>query len=286
MPFQKSKYWLHIIVLIALISCEKEVSDVKLPEFKQKMVINSFISPINTVSNIDITSNRRIYGELGIIETLGNLTAFISDNTREIPLEQISSGFRFKRKDMPIKEGKTYKLRVISDKGISAEASCTVPLYRNLKIETDTFRTVYKDTYDIFHSYLKMNVSFTDYPGEDNYYRLYCEQDIYKFSEGIFYNISYFGFKNELFNDKGKNGEKSLITSINIRDINDLDSSYIKVYILNTSKSYYDYQMSLKNYSGNKDDPFAENSPVYTNVTGGLGIFAAYNVDSLIFRLK
>jgi hypothetical protein len=63
------------------------------------------------------------------------------------------------------------------------------------------------------------------------------------------------------------------------------DSAFLKVYLLNTDKSYYDYHRSLGNYDSG-DDPFTEPSPVFSNVNGGLGIFAAYTVDSLIFRLK
>ena len=272
--------------MIALISCEEDVKNFRLPEFEQKLVISSFISPIDTVSYIYISSNRRIYGELNRNESLGNLTAYISDNTREIPLDTSRYGFKLQHDDMLIEEGKTYNLRVISDKGLAAEASCTVPLNRNLKLEADTSRTVYSSSpYENF-SVLKMNISFTDFPGEDNYYRLYCEQETYKFSpKPINYTTSFSGFTNEFFNDNGNKGEKSLITSININDIKNIDSSFFRIYIFNTDKAYYDYHISLKNYNGG-EDPFTEASPIYSNVTGGLGIFAAYTVDSLVFRLK
>jgi hypothetical protein len=169
---------------------------------------------------------------------------------------------------------------------MTAEASCTVPLNRNLKLEADTLRADYINPYGPVYSNFLIRIFFTDFPGEDNYYRLYCEQETYKFSpKPINYTTRFSGFTNEFFSDNGKKGEKSLITSININDIKNIDSSFFRIYIFNTDKAYYDYHISLKNYNSG-EDPFTEASPIYSNVTGGLGIFAAYTVDSLVFRLK
>lgn len=296
MSSQKSKYWILVIVLVTLISCEKEVKNGIMPEFKQKLVISSFISPQDTVSYVNVDSNRRIYGELNIKETLGNLTAYLSDGTKEIPLINISSGFIFRPGDMSIEEGKTYNLKVKSDKGLAAESSCKVPLNRTLEIKVDTFSVAatYPDRYT--GTNLMASISIKDYPGEDNYYRLYIEQEIYRTYLGQSWNSNYkfTGLKNEFFTDKGSDGKNieiasigisSIITIVNFNSIIPIDSSFFKVLILNTNKEYYDYHESIKKYSGG-DDPFTEVSPVYTNISGGLGIFAAYTVDSLIFRLK
>jgi hypothetical protein len=286
MNLQKSKYCIFILVLTLLISCEKEVKNGNIPEFEQKLVVSSFISPGDAVSYIAVSSNRRIYGELGIIETLGDLTGYLSDDTGEIPLERTTSGFKFRPEDMKIEAGKTYKLRVISSKGLTAEASCSVPLNRNLELTIDTLRVTatYPDRYT--GTSLMAKISITDYPGEDNYYRLYCKQEVYKRKNKLLaYTRQYTGFKNEFFSDKEMDGKNIEITSLGLNYVSVLDSSVYRIYIFNTTKAYYDYHISINNYSGG-DDPFTEVSPVYTNITGGLGIFAAYTVDSLIFRLK
>jgi hypothetical protein len=87
------------------------------------------------------------------------------------------------------------------------------------------------------------------------------------------------------FNDKGMDGlrAKVSIEGIGLSDMT--DSCFLKIYLLNTDKAYYDYQKSLEKYNSG-EDPFTEPSPVYSNISGGLGIFAAYTVDSLIYRLK
>lgn len=272
--------------LIICTSCEKDVDNVRYPEFNQKLIIAGFISPNNRHHYISVTSNRKIYGDLSTNETLGNLTATLSDNTREISLDTTKSGFVFRPSDLPIVEGKTYTLKVRSDKGLFAEAYCTVPLNRSFALEIDTFRRVVDDPFNNKYSSFMSNFYFTDIQGEDNYYRLYCEQISYNSSYQISPSANRFmGYENEYFNDKGRDGKRSLITTINIEETEAVDSSFLKVYLLNTDKVYFDYHKSLKNYSGG-DDPFTEASPIYSNIKGGLGIFAAYTVDSLIFRLK
>jgi hypothetical protein len=55
-------------------------------------------------------------------------------------------------------------------------------------------------------------------------------------------------------------------------------------YLFNTDEPYYRYHQSLRN--SNNDNPFAEPAPVYSNITGGLGVFAAYNQSVITLQLK
>jgi hypothetical protein len=284
MALRKSKYWIFILILIAVVSCEEEVKDGVLPEFKQKLVVSSFISPSDTVSYITVSSNRRIYGELGLGETLGNLSGFVSDNTKEIPLIRTTSGFKFRNEDMQITEGKTYHIKIISDKGLTAESSCTVPISRRIELKVDTFTIIQTDPLGYLGNRFMAKVSITDYPGEEDFYRLYCEQDIYYRTDNLSWIIPYHGFENEFISDYGKDGKTIELVSLDLYNSPE-DSVIFKCYILNTSRGYYNYHTSINNYSGG-DDPFTEVSPVYSNITGGLGIFAAYTIDSLIYRLN
>ena len=273
-------------MLLTSVSCETELKHVKYPEFSQKLVINSFISPGDSVSYITVSSNQRIFGDLSINETTGNLTAFLSDGTREIKLDTSKTGFRFFPENMQIEEGRTYTLRVLSDKGFSPEASCKVPFKRNTSIEVDTFITEINNPGNPPFENMMADIYLTDYLGEDNYYRVSAEQYIYdkRFTYSPLVNISY-GLEEKGFSDKGRDGKRILIGTIWITDPRQADSSFLKFYVLFTDKAYYDYHQSLDNYSAG-GDPFSEVSPIYSNVTGGLGIFSAYTADTLIVRLK
>jgi hypothetical protein len=273
-------------VLIASVSCEKEIDMVKSPEFKQKLVISSFISPSDTVSYITVSSNRRIFGELNIDETPGNLTAFLSDGSGEIKLDTTKTGFRFFPEEMQIEEGKTYKLRILSDKGLSAEASCTVPFRRKIEIEADTFMRVVSHPDMPEYKSLMADIFLYDYQGEDNYYRVTGEQKNYysKYSHSPIIN-QFYELGEKCINDKGWDGKRSLINTINLTNPVSCDSSFLMFYIYFTDKAYYTFHQSLSNYSGD-ENPFTEISPVFSNITGGLGIFSAYTSDTVIIRLK
>jgi hypothetical protein len=280
------KLLISAFALFTLVSCERDVDNVRYPEFRQKLVISAFISPNNTSNSISVTSNRRIYGDLTITETLGNLIATLSDDSHEISLDTTRTGFVLRSSDLHVEEGKIYKLKVRSDKGLFAEATCTVPLKRSFALEVDTFRTFEQISEDYVYASFMSNFYFIDIQGENNYYRFYCEQIIYHSS--YYYPqfaVRFLDFENKYFTDKGKDGDRSLITTLNINDPKYDDSSFLKIYLLNTDKAYYDFHKSLENYEGG-DNPFTEGSPIYSNITGGLGIFAAYTVDSLVFRLK
>jgi hypothetical protein len=278
--------------MMLLISCEKEVSTVKLPEFNQKLAIASFISPSDSVSFVFVSSNRKVYGELGVDEPVGILSGTISDGSNVITLDTTSNGLFFRRDKMPIISGLTYTLKVTSDKSLTAEAVCTVPEQRDSYIQLDTFSIIQEVTgYGSWREF-RMTVSFIDYPGEDNFYRIigkytgYSTYLNYQDSlESRVRNESLW-FEKEFMTDAVTdiNGYIQNTASFN-SSFNYYDSAFLKIYLLNTEKSYYLYHKSLEDYEGD-ENPFTEVTPVYSNITGGLGIFTSYTIDSLVFRLK
>jgi len=278
-----------VLTVILAASCERDVNNVKLPDFEQKLVINSFISPRDTLSFISVKSNEKLYGFINTRESIGNVSAVLSDGTREISLDTIREGFVFRRRDMPVTEGKTYHLTVTTDKGLYAEAKCTVPLKREIQIEVDTV-TVFHDYDDgsgMSWSELKASVFITDYAGEENYYRFACKEILYNSNYSYYpYHFDLYPEEPVVFTDKGNDGERLFINTVILNQpYGDDDSAHIVIYVLLTDKDYYIYHHSLDNYSSS-GDPFTEISPAYSNIEGGLGIFASYVVDSLVFRLK
>jgi hypothetical protein len=97
--------------------------------------------------------------------------------------------------------------------------------------------------------------------------------------------------KDRVKNDIGLDGKKFIIRAIEFQPVyldhpyREPDSAFLRIYLLSTDKPYYDLHKSLENPSLG-DAPFTEPSFLYSNVKGGLGIFASYTLDSLIFRVK
>lgn len=269
------------------ISCEKEIKNGDIPPFEQKLVLSTFLSPADNLSKVQVSSNKRIYGELGTIEDLGTVSASISDGSNEIPLSLTAGGFVFSKQNMAIKQGKSYLLKVSSSKGLESSGTCTIPYNRNINIEVDTATQISTPISGYTAKVFKLNINLTDFPGEENFYRYYCVHYTYKKTTQMSVNRRvYSGFKDEFFSDKGNDGKKISLSMVSFSFNKSIyDSSFVKIYVLTTDKDYYLYHQSLKNYSGG-DDPFTEISPIYTNIKGGLGIIAGYTIDSVILRLK
>jgi len=274
-----------VVISSLLASCEKDVNNVKLPEFVQKLVVNSFISPRDTLSYVYVSSNKRLYGNLNASESIGNVTAVMSDGTHETELTRIDEGFIFRPRDMMVEEGKTYSLKVSSSKGLEAEASVTIPWRRPVKIEIDTvLKYIEYDNSGMGWYERTAEVYVSDYAGENNYYAFAYKQIIYNSDYPYYpYHLDY--YQSFVFNDKGMDGERLFVGSFSYMDTSRDDSSDLVVYILQTDREYNTYHKSLDKYSSGQD-PFTEISPAYSNINGGLGIFASYVVDSLVLKVK
>lgn len=306
-------FCLLLIFTFNLSSCRKVASDVDPPEFVQKLVVNAYLSPDKLNNRIFISSNQRRFGELtGSFEPFGNVSLYIYENSKEIHLDTVrenylGSGYNYRIKNFKFKEGQTYNLKVISDLGLKAEATCTIPLKRNFQISVDTTFRKTTEEHGLRISILNAKISITDFPGEANYYRLlYLYETYYPaslFKKHLSYKdavesaipgwAEYNAWQNDhVSNDIGLDGKKFILRTIEFQPVyldqaglSEPDSAFLRIYLLNTDKPYYDFHKSLENYSLG-DTPFAEPSFLYNNVKGGLGIFASYTLDSLIFRVK
>lgn len=276
-------YYLLLILLLSGTGCEKYIPFVNAPVFEQKLVITSFISPSDTLSRIYVSSNQRLYGFTEQPEYPGDLTGTISDGTNEIELDTTSFGLSFSHDRMPVIPGKTYTLKVASSNGLYAEATATVPQQREILIKVDTTTRETDDYMTV--SILALDIELTDYPGEKNFYNVIGKLTGYK-STSNQNSIKSIRYWCEYIDDKVASPDNRIkLESWEVPSLNNYDSAFIDIILLNTEESYYRYHKSLKNYDSG-DNPFSEASPVYSNIEGGLGIFTSYTVDSLVFRLK
>jgi hypothetical protein len=274
--------YVSILTLFIVTSCEEDADNVRIPEFKQKMVISGFITTYKPNQYIKIYGNLGLYGNRFINpDPIQKIT--VSDGSLEAPLDTTRMGYVIRSSDILIGEGKTYTLRIWNSSGLAAEASCTVPFKRTFDLKADTIKT---SSETLSNKYYKVSIGFNDFKGEDNYYRLACYQASYYSKPKYVTSISKLTQSDEeFFDDKGRDGIR-LSSELGMTGISPgMDSSFLKIYLLNLDKPYYNFYKSIKNYVSG-EDPFTEPSPVYTNVKGGLGVFASYTIDSLIFRMK
>jgi len=271
-------------------SCEKEMKNARIPEFKKQLVITSFISPSDTISVISVSANSNLFGEITGSAVPGNLTGTISDGQRTIQLQQDTRRMYFPSSNMKVDYGKNYTVTITSDEGLKATGTCNVPPYREIITSTDTVKSSFISPYDgrIITS-VNLHVTIRDIPGEENYYRIIGKIGGYYYNENLRQTQvaeNYVTFEKEFLTDKGNDGGEINVSTISgIGYFYSMDSVFFSLYLLNTEKSYYLYHKSLNDYEGG-ENPFTEPSPVYTNITDGLGIFTSFTTDTMIYRLK
>jgi len=284
--YRLNKYLLLLLLVLSGSGCEKYINYVNSPEFEQKLVITSFISPSDTVCEIFVSSNQRLYGFYDKLEDTGDIMGTISDGTTEVELDTTSLGLSFSRDKMPVIYGKTYTLKISSSKGLYAEAVTTIPQKRETMIKVDTITVTQGVSEYESADFLEISVEFTDYPGEKNYYNLIGKTTVFSTTSSYETVFHYHRFWFEYINDlKAGPDNKITIDTWMIPSVNNYDSAFISVYLMNTEESYYLYHTSLNEFD-RSDNPFSEAKPVYSNIKGGLGIFTSYTLDSLRFRLK
>jgi hypothetical protein len=292
-------YILLIAILLALTACEKEVTNIKLPQASSKLVVTSFISPQDTMLWVSVIESVPAIGKINLSsEDIRNATVSISDGERSINLlyDIQARTYTADAETLPIIPGKTYFLEVTDTKGRKAEASCTVPVTAEpaLEIAIDSANGRYGDYMEYF-----MLMKWQDTPGEINYYRIFAEistnqEGGTQYTWPVSFESDGSGYSNiRLYSDNRLDGAKfSSPKGILFHRSNSSQFprfpaiTTLYSYLLSTDEHYYHYHQSLMNNYNVDGNPFAEPVLLYSNVNGGLGVFAAYNRTTASMPLK
>lgn len=266
--FLATKLLPALLCLVMLVSCEKDVTNIKLPPSDPKLVVGCFISPQDTLITVTLSRSIPIFGSTNNSNNLGVADASITISngisSSAIPYNPINGQYELNADLFPIVSGQAYTLTATTPDGESVSGSCTVPV-SNLNSLTVEFTDTISDPKII-------TVKWNDIAGEVNYYRAYA-QIISTNATDTSYS-SMFG-NTTLFKDNQKDGNEfySKLEGYDYYD-GDLKAYTYDIYLLTIDREYYTYYYSLAHYT--YDDPFSEPSPLYTNIKGGLGVFAAY----------
>jgi hypothetical protein len=251
-----------------------------------------------------------------------NAQVYISENNLDtfvlqlIPNPGLDTFFwNYKSKmEYPL-SGHTYKIIVKAPGKPTVTATTTIPNVVNIQ-RVDTSRIILNNV-----EYLQSNIeiacdiSFTDPPNEKNYYLLYVylrHDSIISVSNGSCGSINFicndpiveeninngsekFGIA---FSDKSINGKQyRLRVILSGNDIgqpfwnNDIPilpthkaTLYFRLYSI--TEDYFKYIHTLNLFLENYNNPLGIPTQVYSNVTGGYGIFAgaAVSSDSIVFK--
>ena len=344
---QKFKYIFFTLIIFAVFSCQTVVEDIKLP-YEERLVIQSFISPQDTLLEVRVSKTRPVVGTFPLNQSYGlgygsyqpieGATVEISDGNRKgiFQLQTIVNPLSFENdpntgkvvpqsrrsyflraKDFPVIPGHTYTLTAKAPNLPDVTASCTVPklqllngkdfsILKGKTIDSLLSYSIYNNgkTYNYFDISRRFDVQIKDFINEENYYAVaYYTRKVYqsKDEKGIFQSVTstrqegYSDFISDYKQDgKLLNFRKANIPLGSYSDSPNQQPNVetktqfhiISIFIAITDKPYYQYNKALGNSQGiNNDDPFSEAILTYTNINGGLGVFAGYNMTEIQFDL-
>jgi len=291
--------FLFLAVGALLAACEKEVVGVKLPGSERQLVVNCLISPDDQYITAFVARSRPVFGDRDLADTLvEDATVTLSDGTLTIQLLYDDSQQAYLYEPaagssplFTIVPGRSYTLGVTTPRGEAATAACTVPAALEVPptVFADSAREAYHDGY-----YYRMRMSWPDPPGRVNYYRAagWLEEVTSQNQDGTSVNWRSAPVDwraEETISDAGQDGQLLVSPWGNWRGRYSYETSLrtsINAHLLHTDRHYYHYHRSVRRAKQSQANPFAEPVLIYSNVTGGLGVFGAYTRTTAIVRIK
>lgn len=285
----------HIAVLAGLVvlsACVELVTDIDFPDQEPKVVVHSFISPADTAAMVLLTWSKPISRpdnqRLRFIE---EAQVHISDqdgNAAQLRYDPERKLYSVSTSEFQIRTDQEYELQVDVPGHPSIRASAYVPLANNsLTLERlDTLPGEWSDR-------IVLEYSFTDEPGQrENFYApgAYRQVEVYDWENDTTrpHQIKMFTTYGEYyFSNQGKEGN-TFVMRAEAYIYNDPygpggdpdENNQISILLMTTDEPYFNYHRALQNYI--EDDFFSEPVHMYSNIDGGLGVFAGYNRSVLV----
>ena len=293
----KPSAYLRLLALLlpafSLLSCEKDITDTVHINTKPELVVTAFISPQDTAFEVRVSKTRPVVGRILTEEEarVKDATVRISHGGRSVLLSYHAERQRYRARAslLPVMAGQTYTLQVTTPDNYIVTGSCTVPSTEGVVIK-DLQHAARKerwyDTQDIDqHTF---SFSWQDAPGRENYYHVFAEREMEDPQVHTRVRFAMTGDEEALFSDEKKDGlvfsgSRSYIIFPGQPDPRPAD---LHLYLAVTDRAYYRYHQSLEQHQEANGNPFAEPVLVYSNVTGGMGIFAAYNQLKATLRVE
>jgi hypothetical protein len=269
-------------VFVLLPSCEKDVTDKFDLGTQNQVVLQSFISPQDSwvvvrLRRTQPAVGRRLSGdELKVKDA--TVTIVEGNQTVTLPYDVKSDRYQVQASVFPIVAGKNYTINVSTVSGSKLSAQTTVPLSAQIAISSYSLKVKSKE---FGGEYTSLMYKWFDAAGVENYYKTLA----YRVAVGSL-QLQKVEFNNNKLLDAylaDANSDGQELTSNELISPNYLSNNisgpyklYLSLLVLD--KNYYLFQRSLLRQNSSDDNPFAEPALIFSNVQGGLGIFASSNL--------
>ncbi|MFW6020226.1 MAG: DUF4249 domain-containing protein [Bacteroidales bacterium] len=276
-----------LVITLMVLSCEKTVDNIDLPEAEEKMVVYSFISPGCDTVFADVTRSEPYFGN----DIWGNSNEIVSDaellfihdgTERKLQYDPLEENYFVTLNGLQIKSGDTYQIKATAAGLEDIFSECTIPSPAPHDLTYEG-----ADYYYEYGERINMYFSFTDILDEENYYRLIVSESDTTYEGYVIWrklNLSYDYFA-YLLTDKNTSDGKITAEISQYMGYEESDHT-LKITLLAIDKNYYKYYEKLNLVYNNDDNPFSEPVIPYSNIENGLGLFAGYTMHSKIITVK
>ncbi len=273
-----------LIMFIGIVSCIDDVDNFNLPSIEPKLVVQSFITPNESIKvmvwqstpinyNLPITGNYYDNKPVEVKNAMVVLKNSENTQTVEIPFIEELGMYVIPPTAYDVVMGKTYHLSVSAPGFNEVKASTTVPDYAPIltEVKLDTLGLTQWGEIRII-----LSGKIVDEANWPNFYALF-QYNFDQYFNGVD-TVSYVHFSTrELYSDLGYDGESiPFKIDYSVWGESHYNNFKISLYALSVDKHYYRFHKSLDNAEDFEDNPFAESSHLYSNIEGGLGVFASY----------
>jgi hypothetical protein len=254
---------LLIFTIFSITSCQSELSVIGIKN-ENKLVVQSFISPQDTILSVRVSNTNAVIGQVAKeFKTITNANVTIGNGVKSVLLSYDKEGYyQISSKQFEVKAGKTYFLRVSTPDGRTVLGECTIPL------NTVDEKKVIIDIESVTNDLKKVIVKWDDIRNEQNCYRSTGTYETVK--KGCSSDISF------LIKDRNQDGVQTgynFNTSISCGDGN---PNFI-IIIANYDLNGYQFISTLQEQYLVNGVPFTEPVQIFTNIKGGYGVFSGYN---------
>jgi hypothetical protein len=238
-----------------------------------------------------VSYSRPVYGiQSSVKPDLTGVKVFLSDGENELQFFQKNDSFILDIKSSPVLFNKYYTLKVTDNLGNIATSTCLLPPVNNYNLNVDTTFTMSSNEWGP-EKHLSFTTKISNLNPENAYYRVMYYYDV--FERDFYDNTLQVHNHSKLadsyyYNQTGK-------SSVELNLLHDqyeywnygsgIDSVFLKIKVLQYNEDYYFYKKSLENYT-DEDSYFTELSPIFSNISGGLGFFGGYTVREYSFKLN
>lgn len=274
-------------IALTIMSCEKTVEDIDLPEVEKQLVVYSFLSPENDTVFVEVSHSEPFFGQDQYQNNSNFVTdadvRFTHDGTEEkLQYDNLENRYYLPVSGFKIETGKLYRIKAKAPEMDAVSSQCIVPSEAptNLQLlETDATDNMYGE--------IQLKFSFTDIPNEKNYYRIILYMKDITFTGDTIWTESGQHWENmvNVFSDENRDGNTIAVRTFHYNVFSKTEIDF-KVVLMSVDEHYYHFFDKLNKAYANDGNPFSEPVIPYSNIENGLGVFAAYSSYTRRFTVK